>query len=207
MSGTNSTSGRFKVRISDLPLGLYGVRFTQNTTTQVNFDYIDIITPIHSAKSNLNYDLQNTLPVGSQGISDNRKTAAVDNVSTTKAWAQAIGITSNPTTSSSSHVPCPDMSLTIKTSGGAIEVNFNGVFYTNSTNTNAGAQIYVNGSPVGQQMSGQTVTASNTVFNISNSVIVPLPAGTHKIDVYWVAGGGSTATAQSTYRILRAKEI
>lgn len=190
-----STTGS-GARLSGLPLGLYAVRFTKTGGTNMRASGIDAITPVHSPKSNLLGDLQNTLTVGSQSLSDSRK-FSTSQLAPQKAWAQAVGVSSAPTTSSTAAVPCPDMSVTIRTSGGPIEVYFQ-IYQANANFTTI--SIYVDG----VQVVSTAQNASNTVIPIS--FIVPVSAGTHKVDGYWNVNAG-TVTANSTQRLLKVREL
>lgn len=207
VSGTGNGTHGNAVKVSGLTLGYHKVRVTQNATTGFYYaNCIDVVTPIHSAKSNLYGDIQNTLPVGSCAISDNRKTTIVkDAFPVQKAWAQAIGVTSGPTSSSTSYVPVPDMSLTIKTNGNPLEICYS----ISATNSAAGQavllQIYVDGIAVGP-IRFADVNISNYVNSLSDNIIVPVSAGVHTVQLYWRTGAGTLA-AQGVNRLIKAREI
>ena len=200
-----SSSGQ--LQITGLTLGVHTVKFTKAATgSDMEFHGINVITPIHSTKSNLVADLQNTLLVGSNAISDNRKTTPVkDILPVTKAWAQALGVISSPTTSSSTFVPMPDMSCTIKTSGGAIEMKFNASINNSSTGVTNYFQLYVDGVAYGPFF---YVDEFNTNGNgpVSISIIQPVSSGAHKIDLYWRCSSGTLA-ANGIARCLSVKEL
>jgi hypothetical protein len=127
-------------------------------------------------------------------------------LSAPKAWAQAIGVASGPTTNAAfpAHVPMPDMSVTVKTSGGPIRITF----IANVTLGSASfmyTAVYVDGimvfQPLSQYINTATATMSPTI-----SIVVPVSAGTHKIDGYWSVLTGGTGTAQLTNRILTVEE-
>jgi hypothetical protein len=204
---TNSTCG---ISVSGLAMGLHTIRFTKiSGTGAFSTQAIDIITPIHSPKSNFPADIQNTLSVGSLGISDNRKLTPVkDALPSGKAWAQAFGIAIAPTTSSAVNVPVPDMSCTIKTSGGHLNISYSVCAFNSNTNAVVNTQIYVDGVAQGrpQSMCTQVVFVNNG-NTLSDNIIVPVAAGTHKVDVYWtVSGGGGTATSPLNFRTLLVEE-
>ena len=200
-----TANGGVGLRISGLPLARYTIRFNNNSAgSYVDISNLDIITPIHSHKPNLYADLQNTLPVGSQGISDNRKLSPVKTDDPQKAWAQAVGITSNPTTTSTSFIPLQDMSCTIKTNGGALEISYSITANHSSSTELVGAQIYVNGTAVGQD---RNIRNAVTYYaTLADSIIVPVAPGVHKVDVYWNTSG-ATATALTNRRTLKVREI
>lgn len=194
--------------LSGLPLGLHTVKLTNNSASAMQFETFDIITPIHSTKSNLYGDIQNTLPVGSCAISDNRKfTPSKDSLPVQKAWAQAVGVTSAPSTTAvyTSPVPMPDMSLTIKTSGGKVLVSYSISAYSSSAQATI-FYIYVNGVQVGPWQEFNYNAASFPGPSTQVQVLT-LPAGTHKIDVYWGGTGGATSSGQGINRIMNAIEL
>jgi hypothetical protein len=199
LSAGSGTSG-CGVSINGMTLGWHTITVTwASGSGSINVEAFDIITPIHSFKSDLYGDLQNSLPVGSNAISDDRATAAVAGLSPTKAWAQAVGITTSPTTTSTAFVPLPDMSVTIKTSGGSLEI-FYSVSTSNSSNT-IFTQIYVDSIPVSNYRAN-----SSGLDTMSDCLIWPVGAGTHKVDVYWEVNSG-TGTANQQERTLVVKEI
>jgi hypothetical protein len=206
MSGTATNACGLSV--SGLSLGLHTIKFAISSNPGATAFYphaLDIITPIHSAKSNSYADLQATLPVGSQGISDNRKVSAIkDGLPGTKAWSQAVGMVSNPTTSSTSPVPMPDMSLTIKTGAGVLDLSYSLESYIAIGNLIL-VQMYVDGAPVGQP---RAIDDAGNTYNMTHAdrFLVPVSAGTHRVDVYWWVSG-STGTANGARRTLIAKEI
>lgn len=191
-----------RVEFTGLSLDVHTIVIQRSGGTgNLNYQGLHIITPIHSHKSNLYADLQNTLPVGSCSLSDSRKFSVVKDAPSSKAWAQAVGVTSNPGTTSTTSIPCPDMSLSVKTSGNPVQISYSIALYNSGAN-NTYTQVYINGIATGALKSmatGNTTTSSDTL-------IVQLPAGTHKIDVYWYVAAG-TGTAWLTGRNLTVKEL
>jgi len=190
------------LQISGLTLGLHKIRVTV-ATNNVRIAGVEIQTPIHSPKSNLYADLQNTLSVGSQGIEDLRKIAPLEQITSQKAWVQAIGVVSSPTTTSTYFIPCPDMSTTIKTSGGHIRVSYS-ICNNQSINAYNSFQIYIDGIAVGQQRY-ESHTGSGQDDNTCDSMVIPVSPGVHRVDVYWRVGSG-TGTLESTSRTLLVEE-
>ena len=193
--------------IKGLPFGLYTVRFTNNAASgYVFFETLDIITPIYSYKSNIYADLQNTLTVGSNSLMDSRKTSMIkEALPAQKAWAQAFGLATT-TTTSTSYVPLTNLSTTIKSSGGPLSI----VCSVSSSNATASAdnyfQIYVDGVAVGTEtMMGNSSGSTGVAVSSTNQVVVPAAAGTHKVDVYWKVDGG-TGNASGQRRQLVVKE-
>jgi len=192
------------ISINGLTLGMHTITISWTSGTgSINPEAFDIITPIHSYKSNLYADLQNALPVGSNSISDDRVFTPIANLPATKAWAQAIGITGGPTTTSTTLTPMPDMSVSIKTSGGALDIS-----YCATTSASGGAgdavqtQIFVDGVGQGSVKSNSVGTATSTN---TDRLFVDVSPGYHKVDVYWSVGSG-TATAGASQRNLTVKE-
>jgi len=199
-----SASCAGRVRVTGLSLGLHKVTLTVATAESLNIPNIDIITPVHSPKNNQPGDLQNTLPLGSCAIGDSRKFSSTS-VKTLANWAQAIGIASGPTTTSTSFVPVPDLSVTIKTSGNPVVLNYYVRLVADAAARNMQTAFYVDGVQVGSTKAIDTASANFDAFNTDN-IIVALAAGTHKIDVYWLTTAG-TATAKGISRNLTAREI
>jgi hypothetical protein len=191
-----------------LPLGLHTItiqRGSDNTNCQLHC--LDIITPIHSHQNNGPIILQNTLPVGSCALQDLREFNESD-VRANKPYAQAVGIAVNPTTTSTSAVPMPDMSLTIKTTGSPIQIDWQ-ASYTNNQSAGVGRTFFlvaINGVTNSLAQGMDTQNASSTVCNSSGSIILPVSAGTHKVDLYWGVVAG-TSTAFSTWRKISVREI
>ena len=203
--GTNAGNTNFAVQVSGLTLGKHSVLITQNNTNGIYIDTMDIITPIHSPKSNLNADLQNTLSVGSNSISDDRNLSPVANLlPQNKNWAQAFGVTSAPTTTSTVPVPVPDMSVTIKTSGGRLRISFSNNVSSNGAGIIPNTQAYVDGIAVGRAVDNQEANANYTKES-SDVVLVPVSAGYHKVDLYWALNAGGTG--QSHGRTLLVEEV
>jgi hypothetical protein len=203
----SAVAGAGRLRVSGLALGIHTIVFTITGAQNLNLPYVDIITPIHSPKSNLLADLQNTLPVGSCGISDNRvtTTSVKNNSIKPKAWAKAVGISSGVTTTSSVAVPMPDMSITIKTNGGRLRLTFNGTFSAASTANFICYQFYVNGVAVDNESQQRVAVADNTVLGYTT--VLQVPAGTHKVDLYWRSNNATTLTAPTVARSMIAEEL
>jgi hypothetical protein len=202
-------SGGSILQISGLAYGVHKIRVTNQTTSDAfQPAAVAVITPIHSHKSNLWADIQNSLPIGSCSLSDNRKigSAAVDSTKT-KAWAQASGITSNPSTTSQSFVPCPEMSVTVKTNGGRLRISYNVTMGCNGTVATAYFQPFVDGQPTGAQSAAACVNTSNFAC-AAGTVEVPVSAGVHKIELmwFWSTNTGSVY-AGGTYRTLTVEEV
>jgi len=197
-----------RVRVTGLTLGLHKVTLTVATAESLNIPNIDIITPVHSPKINQPGDLQNTLPIGSCAIGDSRKFSSTS-VKTLANWAQAVGVVNSPSTTSTSFVPCPDLSVTIKTNGNPINISY----YMSSLWAPIGSApptgettIYVDGIQVSKGCLTSN-TATLIYENLSENIIVAVSAGTHKVDVYWkTQNAANTLYCQNYYRCLTVSE-
>lgn len=191
--------------ISGLPLGTYKVRFNNNTASAIiDINSLDIITPIHSSESSLPTSILNTLSVGSNAIQDLRKIKALEQLTDQDVIAQAIGVISGPTTTSTLAIPIPDLSVTVTTKTGKLDI---AAFVTLRNNIAASSQqitITVNGQQIGIAASYDTPVANNNNSLHINSLFFGGP-GTYKIDVYHLTNTGTTTFA-GTGRYLRVKE-
>ena len=201
----NASTAGSGFRVVGLALGIHKVRVTLTAGTYIYTEALDIITPIHSYKSNLYADFQNTLTVGSNSLMDSRKTSMIkEALPAQKAWAQAVGITSDPTITSVSYVPLTDMSVTIKTSGGPLKIDSAVTCYNSVAGKFVYINVYVDGVSQASNLGGGS---GSVVGTISNSIIVPVAAGIHKVDLYWATDTGGTCYAAQTRRYLTAQEI
>lgn len=192
---------------------MHKLRFTVNNAQATYIDAIDIITPIHSYKSNLYADFQNTLTVGSQSLMDTRATSAIkEALPAKKAWAQAVGFGGTISTNTNSYVPMPGLSVTIKTSGGPIEVMAVVDIYYPTPGKRAVIAIFVDGEKATVPSSPQAFTTAGEGHTTHvTAAIVPVAAGVHKVDVYWFSTDGtpvySYMDATTNGRSLTVKEL
>lgn len=208
LSSTSTTSGQpVRAEITGLSLGLHTIRVTKSSGAgAINIYAFDIITPIHSYKRNIYADFQNTLSVGSNAISDSRVLTPVkESLPAQKAWSQAVGINPGASATSTSFVPVPDMSVTIKSNGGPLQINYTISMSCSTVNQYGTTICYIDGVAVAASQITGYFTASY-YLPMNGSCIVPVPAGVHKIDMYWQATSG-TMNAYSTYRTLTVKEL
>ena len=197
----------WSLSVTGLPLGLHTVKMVNNAGQWLYVDTLDIITPIHSHKSNVQADMQNSLSVGSQGIEDNRLFSPIPNQANIKNWAQAKGVSSSPTTTSTSPVPMPDMAVTIKTSGQPLEISYAASLNDSSPGSYVYTAISVDGVLVSVfQITTSAPSGSGYIYVNTDKAIVPVSAGTHLVQVVWLVSGG-TGSAYSTNRSLIAKEM
>lgn len=196
------------ISISNLVLGLHTIKITKTAGAgAVNWVGMDIITPIHSHKSNLWYDQQNTLLVGSNAISDNRVFSPVKDLGAQiKNVSQAVGVISSPTTTSTTLIPMPDMSVIHSNNTGRIKISYSANVGCSAVNGNVGLLAYVNGQSVVASQDYATSSTGNASTIISKTIIANVSPGVHKIDIYWTVDTG-TATAIQNRRNLTVEEI
>jgi hypothetical protein len=192
--------------ITGLSLGLHKVRVTLSVASAFYLHAFHIITPIYSHRSNVSYDQQNTLPVGSCSLSDDRKLSPIKDAGLQKKnIAQAVGVANSPTTSSASDVPCPDLSVTHTNTSGKIKISYSAIASNNTAGAQTAFRIYINGATASSSRFGMSYQSGATVV-ISDIVFANVPVGVNKIDVYWRAAGGQS-TAQGDARTLLVEEV
>lgn len=190
---------------SGLPLGLYKIRFTNNTASSyIEMNTLDIITPIHTFKSNLTAGNGNTLSIGSCSLSDLRRPANLPVPVSNKAWGVAYG-NASVTTTATAFIPVPDLSIPFTTKGGLVLLGYNIGLYNTSSATAVFAQLAVDGVLIGRDKQFN-VTSASSPTELSDTFPVYLPPGTYKIDVYWRTSS-STLGADSQRRDMFAVEL
>jgi hypothetical protein len=128
-------------------------------------------------------------------------------VTPVKAWAQAIGVASSPTTPGATlTVPLPDLSQTIKTSGGPIAINYSVRLRADAIGRSIQPSIYVDGVQIPGSLKALDTYGAGGDLMLSDTCIVQVAAGVHKVDVYWYVSAG-TATATATGRTLNIREL
>jgi hypothetical protein len=168
----------------------------------LDFSALDIITPIHSPNRSF-FNQQNTLPIGSCALSDSRN---VFPLITNKYRGIAKGVTSNPTNTSTSLVPMPEMSLTVPSNGAWFEISASLRLVSNTSNGATFAAIFINGIQLPNFVLGVRIGTGGNSSYTAGSTLVYLTKGTHKIDIYWGVGSGTTGTAATTDRELIVQE-
>jgi hypothetical protein len=197
-SGSGSSHGT-TVSIRGLPLGIHKIKVVFTPAFYGHVDSLDIITPVHSYRSGLLADTKNNADVGSNSLSDSRRTSVLkESLAPTKAWAQ-VTANSSLTATVGTAVPCSELSCTVKTSGGPIQISYS--INITSASTSCEAYIYVDGVMVGKKSQNQV--ASTAVAVLSDTFLTQVSPGLHRIDIYWLVSGTVTATD----RILTVFEI
>lgn len=215
VGGTSSiSSGGNSLQISGMTLGWHTIKVSYVSGSNTYAESFDIITPIYSDKSNLYSDFQNSLPVGSNAISDNRKFTPIKDVSAqTKNFAQAIGIVSSPTFTglgAGVYVPVTDMFVAHKNTSGLIQISVAGECIPSGGSSAPSFQLWIDGLQV---PNSSTMSIGNgggpaTRIGFSQTVIVSVSPGVHIIQLVWAAGsGGGTQTMAETDRNLSVLEL
>jgi hypothetical protein len=190
------------ISIRNMPLGYHKIRMTYNSGNTMFVDALDVITPIHIASSNLPTDQQNTLSVGNVSIGDLRKFNKRDSQAANRLnYSQTFGVAASPTTTSTSPVPMPDMSVTHKSETGSIRISYSVTTSNNTLNAETFLRIYVNGAAVGKQKRAGAHVA-NGLNSASDTIRLNVPIGVNKIDVYWSVGVGTSLAAQQERNLL-----
>jgi hypothetical protein len=207
ISGTaGSTTNGNSISITGLALGVHTIKILCNGPFTYA-DAFDVITPIYSAKSNTTFDQQNTLLVGSNALSDNRKTTALKDLPAQKKnVSQAFGVTSSPTTTSTVYVPMADMSVTHLNTTGRIKISYSLEISSNSSTLGKYVMPYIDGVQVTNQDRYLGISGVADNGALSNSFYVNVGPGYHYIQMYWQTTSG-TITALAQQRTLLVEEI
>jgi hypothetical protein len=185
--------GGGRLSISGLTLGLHTIKLT---ITQVGGFYTRgaaVITPIHSVKINGPYVAQNSLSVGSQGVSDNRLFPPRFNDLSTSVFA--VGVTSGSTTSTTP-APVGDLGATIfMKEDGFVDIHAIASITISATNY-AVPSVAINGIAYPPMLNYQ-VTATGEMIS-STACLVPLAKGFHHIRMFYNLNSASGTLNWST---------
>lgn len=203
-SNTTTAYGPSRIEFTGLTYGPHTVR-VQRSAGVGNFSLggYQIITPIHAPKTNGPFVVQNTLSIGSQSIRDLRQFSVAQG-GQQKMVAQAVGV-SSPTYSVASPAPLADLSATVKTTGCPLDIRYAFTGSNSAVNAYINAAIYVNGASAGSLKDARMAVAGYDTI-MADSIVVPVAAGTHKVDVYWQPSGGGAVGASSA-RNMTVREI
>lgn len=208
LSPNVSTTSGSGVSIRGLSLGLHKVRVTNPSANGILIEAIDIITPIHSHKSNVNYAVRNTLTIGSQGISDNRALTPVKDLNVqAKNISQALPISAAPTTTSTSYVPFPDMQLTHISKTGRIKVSYSLCVQNSTIGAGTLTVPMING--IGPTAEFGAISSTvGAFYTISVSLIFDVPVGANYVGIAWrVVSGTASVPSGAQSRVLIVEDI
>lgn len=193
------------ISLSGLPLGKHTIRITNNTTEYFVITAFDIITPIHSPKSNSPASYQNTLTVGSQAICDLRELTAIKEDGVPLNHFSATGVAASPTTTvNTGYVPLPDMGGVLYTTRPYIRISFRAT--TQGSTVSISANAFVDGQQIPTQYRTEVrADGANGRNQLVLVARVPVSIGFHRVVIQWTVNTG-TATAYSTSRNLLVEE-
>lgn len=200
------------LNVSGLPLDYYTVSFRNrgnDTNSYILVNSIDVITPVYAPITNKTSAFQNTQMIGSTSLRDERNFEVVPIESEkSKAYAVAVGISSNPTVSVSSFVPLVDMGCTVETEDSYLMITY-AVTIFNGVNAGFSVMPYIDGSVVpAKEVRVIGPGANSKTDTLSNTVIVPVKKGSHRIQLYWRnINLSGTVQAVETLRTLTVKEL
>lgn len=196
------------LEITGLSLGMHKVRVTKDASVDLMYPVsIDVITPIHSVKTLLPYELQNLSPIGFQGLGDLRVNSALkEAVAQDKNVTQAFGITADPTTSSTLPIPANDMSVVHYSKTGKIRITYHmGIQFISGAAGTITTDVRVNGQTT--YAFKYTSFATNSINgNASDSIVCNVNPGANQVVVYWRTNTG-TVSLYSTSRNLIVEDI
>lgn len=201
------TSFPTTLSIRGLPLNYYRVRFTNQTTAAWQFQTFEQITPIHAVKSS-RYSFQNVRDVHC-GIADKRKTDLLPVKTRKRAIGHALGLLSNPTTTSTSYVPLPDMTVPIYLEKAAwVEVEIGCSMSPNVSLNQATLNlgVFVDGVQINREttMHNWAAGSNHAVFGKARTF---LGEGFHMIQGMWRRDGTGTVTGEGVQRYIFVKEL
>lgn len=181
--------------ISGLTLGLHTITFTNNTTNFLVFEALDIISPIHAPTINGPYVVQNTLSLGNNGFLDLRKFNKRDIVLSNQGnISQAFGVANAPTSTSTAPVPLADMSVTHLSKTGRIRISATSSIRNSSAGASTIIAIYINGVRLSPTKAlDESVSLYYSIY--SDYIVLNVPIGINKIDVYWSSNTGTVGAA------------
>jgi hypothetical protein len=203
LSGTSAANTQVSASVSGIPLGVHKLRITFNSGNQLQIDCVDVATPIHTHMNNGPFTLQNTLAIGSQGVKDSRRFG--DQLVVPNSISQAFKMSSNPTSTSTTYVPISEHAVAIRTYGNPIEITHTTNGYVVSSSLVFNTQLYLNGEAISQEREVSGTSAGGASQFTSDSVIVPVAAGWHYVQLFMKSPTGSTISA--TNRNIRVVEL
>jgi hypothetical protein len=184
------------VRISNLPLAFYTVRFTNQTTSDFLASALDIITPVHSHADQASSASQGVLPLENISMADLRKFSALKDASAqVRNVTQAIGIGTTPNIVGSVPIPVSQMNITHKSKTGRIKISYAIQSSGNTPGNNISYQAYLNNVPLGEPKAA-TLPALNYSVLISDAYIMDVPIDM-AVQVYLACTPSQTVTLRS----------
>ena len=123
-------------------------------------------------------------------------------------YAQVVGVTVTPSTTSTSWVLLPDMQISsFNVVGGIVLVMFSAEVRNNTAGEDVRVRLRVDGSAIAETQRRFTSATANQRGNVAFTYIVTgLTPGNHSFEVQWRVSGG-TGRADSTRRNLDVMEV
>ena len=203
-STSTSTGAPVRVEFTGLTLGLHTITITKSSASSyLNVAGIELITPIHYPKIQLDGIKQSTLPVGSCSVGDLRKTW-LQEAQRTKVRASAIGVTASPLIAVTSYIPLVDMNLTFNSPGADFLIGYSLDVYTATASAYVFFKVYIDGVAYSQEKVFMSI--ANAPEIASDSFPVYLSPGAHRVELYWNTTAG-TWVARGTDRNIYAIEL
>lgn len=189
----NSTADDSGLSVSNLALGVHTVKITFNNPSAANMrvNSFDVVTPIHSYKTNGPHVIQNTLAIGSQGINDGRSFG--DQLKIPNMAVFCKGVASSFTTTSTGYVSIGDSMVNIKSTGNPVLVNYNLIVSQLTTLGDMQFTLYVDGNDIVPSTDQVTIDMQTLNKNISVnwSIMLYLSPGYHCIQLFAKTSTGS----------------
>jgi len=139
--------------------------------------------------------------------SDIVKRHILDESHLNKPSQSAVGVTSGPTTASTTYVDLTNMAITLNTYGGDLEVKFDGTFTNNSTSSVENIALSLDGAAEVAERQNSWTSAGFSMPMMTSHRFTDLAPGSHTIKARWKVSGGTTGTAVTTFRELIATEV
>lgn len=192
-------------RVSNLPLGLYTINITDTSANFSTVNCFDVITPIHAQKLQGPFIAQSAAQIRDSSITDLRFFSLLE-VPVPTASCMAIGFTNDPATATVNGSPLPEMQAVIKTTGKPIEIATQCSVANGTTGQGLRMTVYVDGNVVGSGFDATTAVGGNRQ-TMGGTIIVPVAAGIHYVQVHFGVPGGGIATANGGVRTLSVREV
>jgi len=185
-----------KFGVSGLTLGWHKLKVTDNNDkdgASGDTDLVILGLGVIGGSANIVEPTQSLQQISSCMIGDNqdiRKIKSLISEEDIVSYSEAIQITVNPTTTSSTYVPITDFSVSLRTKGNPVEVSY----VCNCSNNGASNEyiiLYIDGTEY--QIPNYKFDTANFVGTVTYNKKIPLSAGIHVFTGY-VKVGGNTET-------------
>lgn len=194
----NERSASFRIgaglNISGLPLDYYTFLITNRSNDTNSFllvNNIDIITPVYSPITSLEFTKQEGLDIGSSSLMDGRNFYPIKSIGEEqKSISTVFGISGEVSTTSTTYIPLPDMNCNIKTKSGYIEVTYSVTGYMVNNASTFYIVPVIDGRTLNEYEIYMTnhnmdVLSATAYSTLSTSFVVPVSKGTHNISLFW----------------------